>query len=117
MKDLRKPNDLVTLSSIGPSCLGGEEMAAVRLSDALADLRAELQQAVAAGEDEELRFELGSVVLELEVTLSTSAGANARAGLWSVVTAGVSADHSRGSVHLCVPKTPSTSCDQVIFVD
>jgi hypothetical protein len=74
-------------------------MAAVPLSDAIADLRAELQQAIAAGEGEELRFELGPVVLELEVTLTMSGGGNVRVGLWSVVTAGVSADHARGSVH------------------
>jgi hypothetical protein len=82
-------------------------MAAVPLSDAIADLRAELQQAIASGEGEELRFELGSVVLELEVTLSTSGGANVRGGLWTVVTAGASADHSRGSVHrLTLTLTP-----------
>lgn len=74
-------------------------MAGVPLSDAIADLRAELQKAIAAGGDEELRFELGSVVLELEVTLSTSAGGNVRAGLWSVVTVGGSADRARESVH------------------
>ncbi len=120
MKDLRRPNGLATLWSI-LSCLGGEEMTAVPLSDALADLRAELQQAIAAGEDEDLRFELGPVVLELEVTLSTSAGANARAGLWSVVTAGVSADHSRGSVHrltlTLTPRLRDASSDRVLVLD
>lgn len=82
-------------------------MAAVPLSDAIADLRAELQRAIAAGEGEELRLELDSVVLELEVTLTTSGGGNVRVGLWSVVTAGASADHARGSVHrLTLTLTP-----------
>jgi len=82
-------------------------MAAVPLSEAIADLRAELQRAIAAGDGEELYFELDSVVLDLEVTLNTSAGGNVRVGLWSVVTAGVSADHARGSAHrLTLTLTP-----------
>jgi hypothetical protein len=46
-----------------------------------------------------LRFELDTVELELQIALSTSGSAEAKAGLWSVLTAGASAEHSRGSVH------------------
>jgi len=105
----------------GLPCLGGEEMAAVPLSDAIADLRTELQQAIAAGQGEELRFELGPVVLELEVTLTTSAGGDVRVGLWSVLTAGASADHSRGSVHrltlTLTPRLDSAPQKEVLVAD
>ena len=100
------PRFCYTLST-APLDSGGDEMAVVPLSKAIADLRAELQEAIAAGEGEELRFELDSVVLELEVTLATSGGGNVRVGLWSVVTAGASADLGRGSVHrLTLTLTP-----------
>ncbi|MCX4979515.1 trypco2 family protein [Streptomyces sp. NBC_00620] len=74
-------------------------MADVPLAEAIAKLRMELQTAIAAGEGESLKFELDSVVLELEVALSTGVEANAKAGLWSVVTAGASMERSRGSTH------------------
>jgi hypothetical protein len=69
------------------------------LAQAIKDLRAELLQAIDAGKDEPLRFELDSVVLELEVALTTSGSANAKAGLWTVLTLGGSAEHGRGTTH------------------
>jgi len=99
----------------------GGEMAAVPLSDAIADLREQLQKAIAAGGDEELRFELGSVVLELEMTLNTSAGGNVKASLWSVVTVGGSADRARGSAHRLtlnlIPRLASTPRRRVLVGD
>ncbi|MEV5548635.1 trypco2 family protein [Streptomyces sp. NPDC052309] len=85
-------------------------MAEVPLAEAITDLRRELQDAMAAGQGEQLKFELDSVVLELEVTLSTGAGAGAKAGFWSVLTAEATADHRRGSTHrLTLTLTPRLS--------
>ncbi|GCB53475.1 hypothetical protein SNL152K_10832 [Streptomyces sp. NL15-2K] len=74
-------------------------MAEVPLAEAITDLRRELQQAMAAGEGEPLKFELDSVVLELEVGVATKGNADAKVGLWSVLTLGSSAEHTRGSLH------------------
>jgi hypothetical protein len=74
-------------------------MAEVPLADAITNLRSELQKAIAAGDGEQLRFELDEVVLELNVSFATSGHADAKVGLWTVLTTGVSADHSRGSTH------------------
>jgi hypothetical protein len=74
-------------------------MAEVPLADAITNLRQELQKAIAAGEGEQLRFDLDAVVLELDVALTTSGHAEAKAGLWTVLTVGASVDHSRGSTH------------------
>jgi hypothetical protein len=71
----------------------------VPLARAIAELRSELQKAMLDGAGEPLRFELDTVDLELQVAFTTNGSAEAKVGLWSVVTAGVSAEHSRGSVH------------------
>lgn len=74
-------------------------MAEVPLAEAITGLRTELQQAMAAGADERLKFELDSVVLELQVAITSTGKTDAKVGLWSVLTLGASADHTRGSVH------------------
>jgi Trypsin-co-occurring domain 2 len=74
-------------------------VAEVPLAQAIKELRAQLLQAIDAGKDEPLRFELDSVVLELQVALTTSGSAEAKVGLWSVLTLGASGDHSRGTTH------------------
>jgi hypothetical protein len=74
-------------------------MGEMSLADAIRGLRAQLREALDEGAGEPLRLEVDSIVLELEVALSTSGQAEAKAGLWTVLTAGVSADHSRASTH------------------
>jgi hypothetical protein len=71
----------------------------IPLAQAIAALRSELQQAMLAGAGEPLRFELDTVDLELQVAMASRGSAEAKVGLWSVLTAGTSADHSRESVH------------------
>ncbi len=66
-----------------------------------------MNDALEEGTDDPLRLEINSIVLELEVALSTSGQAETKAGLWTVLTAGVSADHSRASTHrLTLSLTP-----------
>lgn len=85
-------------------------MAEVPLAEAIANLRSELQSAMADGQEEQLKFELDSVVLELDVAISTGAGTGVKAGFWSVVTAEASADHRRGATHrLTLTLTPHLS--------
>lgn len=74
-------------------------MAEVPLAKAITLLRAELAQAMVAGADEPLKFALESVVLELQVAITSTGKSETKAGLWSVLTLGASVDHTRGSVH------------------
>lgn len=97
-------------------------MTEVPLAKAIADLRSDLQEAISAGAGQPLRFELNSIDLELQVAITTKGVAEAKVSLWSVVTAGVSADHNRGSVHkLTLKLTPRhadpASGDSVLIGD
>jgi hypothetical protein len=74
-------------------------MGEISLATAIQALRAQLKEALDDGAGDPLRLEVNSIVLELEVVLSASGQAEAKAGLWTVLTAGVSADHSRASTH------------------
>lgn len=74
-------------------------MAEIPLATAIAELRAELQRAMLEGAGEPLRFELDTVDLELQVTMSARGSADAKAGLWTVLTLGASTEYNHGSVH------------------
>jgi Trypsin-co-occurring domain 2 len=52
------------------------------LTEVIAQLRAELAEAMRAGEDEQLRFELGPVELELTVGIDKEAKPGAKAKFW-----------------------------------
>jgi Trypsin-co-occurring domain 2 len=52
------------------------------LTEVIAQLRAELAEAMSAGEDEQLRFELGPVELELTVGVEKEAKPGAKAKFW-----------------------------------
>jgi hypothetical protein len=55
---------------------------AVALADVVANLRAELIEAMRAGEGEELRFELGPVEVELTVAVDREAKPGAKVKFW-----------------------------------
>ncbi|MCW2859145.1 MAG: sle [Actinoallomurus sp.] len=57
---------------------------AVELAELIAQLRMDLAEAMRAGADSELRFELGPVELELTVALAKSSGANGKVRFWVV---------------------------------
>ncbi len=67
------------------------------LVDVLAQLRADLAAAIAQGENERLRFEVGPVELDLSVTVTRSGTAKAGIRFW-VVDAGAEGSVSRESV-------------------
>jgi len=73
-------------------------MSGLRLSDAIADLRAELRRAVDDGAAEAVQFDVGPIELELELAVTTSGSAKAETKWW-VVSAGAEAGAERGTTH------------------
>jgi len=76
--------------------LGGR-MSGVELASLVQQLRVELAEALAAGEGERLRFELGPIELSLTVTVGREAAPGAKIRFW-VVEAGADARISREAV-------------------
>jgi hypothetical protein len=73
-------------------------METIRLSDAIAELRAELLRAMEAAEREALQFKLGPVEVELHVQRLTTA--KAEAGMkWVVISASGEASGQRADTH------------------
>ena len=56
----------------------------IELAEVIRGLREELQRAIAAGEGEALRFELGPIELEVSVAVQASAQAGAKVRFWVV---------------------------------
>jgi hypothetical protein len=69
----------------------------IELSDMISELRRELDQAIEAGRDERLRFELGPVEVEVTVGLDRKGGAGAKVRFW-VVELGADAEVARSSL-------------------
>lgn len=70
----------------------------IELAEMIAQLRGELAAAMAAAEDEELRFELGPVQIEAEFTVQRSASADGRIRFWAV-EAGASGQQTNSATH------------------
>ena len=60
----------------------------IELGEVIGELRRELQSAMAAGEGEPLRFELGPVELEATVAVEKGGGGSARVRFWVVELGG-----------------------------
>ncbi|MFB7494554.1 trypco2 family protein [Streptomyces sp. NPDC056161] len=71
----------------------------IELASVIRDLREELQQAVVAAQGETLRFELGTIELELSVALERTGHAEARVRFW-VVESGADATVNSTSTQL-----------------
>jgi hypothetical protein len=81
-------------------------MSKVGLTEAISVLRQELSEAIAAAATEELRFEVGQVNMEFEVTVEREVGANGKIKFW-VLEVGTNASSSSVRTHrLVVPLTP-----------
>ncbi len=84
----------------------------IPLARAIQDLRRELQEAIESGEGEPLRLEVDSIVLELDVVLGTTGGADAKVSVWNVLSVGASAERSREATHrLTLTLTPRLAGD------
>ncbi|MFJ1617092.1 MULTISPECIES: trypco2 family protein [unclassified Streptomyces] len=71
----------------------------IELASVIRDLREELEQAVVAAEGEALRFELGTIELELSVAVERTGHAGAKVRFW-VVESGADMTASRTSTQL-----------------
>ncbi|MGW3950817.1 trypco2 family protein [Streptomyces sp. NPDC004752] len=71
----------------------------IELASVIRDLREELQQAIVAAEGETLRFELGTMELELSVALERTGHAGAKVRFW-VVESGADATMNTTSTQL-----------------
>jgi Trypsin-co-occurring domain 2 len=60
----------------------------IELAEVIGELRRELQQAMAAGEGEPLRFELGPVELEATVAVEKGGGGGAKVRFWVIELGG-----------------------------
>jgi len=79
------------------------------LADAVKALRAELNEAMAAAQGEQLRFEVGNVTMEFAVQVTTDATATAGERFWMVELGG-SGSASRIASHAVTREmTPRTS--------
>jgi Trypsin-co-occurring domain 2 len=84
-------------------------MSDVPLAGAIRQLRAELTEAMRQGKDEELRFALGDIELELQLEVSKEAKGDAGIRFW-LVSLGASASASRASTHVMrLTLTPETT--------
>ena len=69
----------------------------IELSEMISELRRELDQAIDAGADERLRFQLGPVEVEVTVGLDSKGQAGAKVRFW-VVELGGETDVARSSL-------------------
>lgn len=72
-------------------------MSGIELASFIRQLRAELNEAIADGEGERLRFQLGPVDLSLAITVTNEAQPGAKIRFW-VIEAGADAKFSRETV-------------------
>ena len=70
----------------------------VPIALAIQSLRQELSQAIASSENEDLRFKLGTVELELQIEVS-SEGSGQAGVQFGVVSLGAEGTHTRGATH------------------
>jgi hypothetical protein len=81
-------------------------MSQIGLKDALEALRVELSEAILVSEGKQIRFEVGEVEMEFQVTLERSAGAKSGVKFW-VVDGSAEVAEKRSTVHkIKIPLKP-----------
>jgi hypothetical protein len=70
------------------------------LADALESLREQLEEAIDRAQGQDLSFSCETVEIQLQVVVTNTRRAEAKAGLWSVVTVGGGADHATSATHV-----------------
>ncbi|MBO7936463.1 trypco2 family protein [Streptomyces antibioticus] len=90
----------------------------IELADMIRELRTQLNTALADGEGEALRFELGPVEIEASVAVTREAGADAKVRLW-VIDAGASGRYGHAETQritlTLTPRTPTTPSGTVLI--
>ena len=83
----------------------------IELASVIRDLRAELEQAVVAGDGAALRFELGPIELEVSVVVERSATAGAKVRFWVVEAAADGKASATGTQRIKLTLTPKLAVD------
>lgn len=92
-------------------------MGELGLGEAVRALRAELEQAVADAEGQEIRFAVGPVQLEFHVAVRRQAGAGGKARFW-VIEAGTDAQYAKETIQkVTVTLEPATADGQPVRVN
>ncbi len=79
----------------------------IELATVIRDLREELEQAVVAAEGERLRFELGTIELEVSVALERTGNAGAKVRFWVVESGANAAVNSTSTQRITVALKPT----------
>jgi hypothetical protein len=87
------------------------EDAQIPLSDAICALRRELVEAVKEGKDQEVKFALGPIELELQVELSSTGGGVAGIKFWVISLGGKGERSSGRSQTVRISLTPVLGTD------
>ncbi|MFC4500524.1 MULTISPECIES: trypco2 family protein [Streptomyces] len=88
----------------------------IELADMIRELRQQLTTALADGEDEVLRFELGPVEVEASVAVTREAGGDAKVRLW-VVDAGASGKYAHAETQrITLTLTPRTAAAGTVLI-
>jgi hypothetical protein len=81
----------------------------IGLAEVILALRQELNASMAAAEGSDLKFKLGDVSIELELSVERSASGNGGLRFW-VINAGGEYTRAQGNTHrITVPLTPLTA--------
>ncbi|MEU8522478.1 trypco2 family protein [Streptomyces sp. NPDC048577] len=69
------------------------------IPDALASLRKQIREAVATAEGKDLVFDVQSIQVELQLTVTTALKGEAKVALWNVVSLGGGAERASAATH------------------
>jgi hypothetical protein len=88
----------------------------IPLGEAIRALRKEIVAAVREGQDEDLRFGLGPIELELQMAMSREAGAEAGISFWIVTIGGKASTTSAQTHTVRLTLTPIGAGDEGVLV-
>jgi hypothetical protein len=95
----------------------GGGLVSVGLAEAIRALRTELSEAIQAGEDEQLRFVLGVVELDLEFVVEQTKGVDGGIRFWVVSVGGKAEHRSTATQRVRLSLTPRSGGGEVLVDD
>lgn len=81
-------------------------MEKIGLAEAVEALRDELTEAIAASADQSLRFRVGEVIVEFEVTVERTRGGRGGLKFWVIDVGAEGSRTNANTHHLTIPLTP-----------
>ena len=81
-------------------------MEQIGLTEAIAALREELSSAISAASTESLKFEVGTVTMEFEVTVARERGGKGGLNIWVLALGGEESRSQTRTHRLTLPLTP-----------